>query len=57
MTDEDSVAERLEQLTELEESRLFAYFNKYVGKAQQKAWHDQHIRTKSLAKGDLVILY
>lgn len=42
---------------ELEESKFLADFNQSLDKARQKAWHDRHIKTKSSAKGDLVLLY
>jgi hypothetical protein len=40
MTDEESVAQRLAKLQELEETRFLADFHQSIEKASQKSWHD-----------------
>jgi hypothetical protein len=50
-------AQRLMELQELEETRFLADFHQSVEKARQKSWHDRHIKTKSFAQGDKVLLY
>jgi hypothetical protein len=57
MTDDDSLVERVEELMELEEARFLAYFHQTVEKSSKKSWHDRHIKHKSFAQGDLVLLY
>ena len=57
MTDIDTTNERLAQLLDLEENRFIAGFHQKVKKAQEKAWHDKHIKSKTLQIGDLVLLY
>lgn len=57
MADEDSLNERLVHLPSLEEHRFITRFNQQVQKVREKAWHDQHIKTKVFKEGDLVLLY
>ena len=57
MTDTDIVEERLAQLLALEEDRFIVGFHQKVQKAQEKAWHDTHIKNKTFQIGDLVLLY
>jgi hypothetical protein len=57
MSEEESVAQRLMELQELEETRFLADFHQSVEKARQKSWHDRHIKTKVFAQGDKVLLY
>lgn len=52
-----SVAERVAELLELDETIFLADFHQMVEKARQKAWHDRHIKKKSFATGDRVLLY
>jgi hypothetical protein len=57
MTDDESIAARIEELMELEEARFLADFHQTMEKDRQKAWHDRHIKHKSFAQGDQVLLY
>ena len=57
MTDTDTVHERLAQLLALEEDTFIVGFHQKVQKAREKAWHDRHIKSKTLQIGDLVLLY
>jgi hypothetical protein len=57
MTDEESVAQRLAELQELEETKFLEDFHQSVEKVRQKDWHDHHIKTKVFAQGDKVLLY
>ena len=57
MVDTDMVHERLAQLLALEEDRFITGFHQKVQKAREKAWHDRHIKSKTLQIGDLVLLY
>ena len=57
MTDIDMVHERLAQLLALEEDRFIAGFHQKVQKAQEKSWHDRHVKNKIFQIGDLVLLY
>ena len=57
MTDTNIVEERLAQLLALEEDRFIAGFHQKVQKAQEKVWHDRHIKSKTFHIGDLVLLY
>jgi hypothetical protein len=57
MTDDESVAQRIADLQELEEARFLAYFHQSVEKARQKSWHDRHIKSKIFTQGDKVLLY
>jgi hypothetical protein len=42
MIDDESVAERVVELMELEEAKFLADFHETMEKARQKAWHDMH---------------
>jgi transposase InsO family protein len=57
MSEEESVAQRLMELQELEETRFLADFHQSVEKERKKSWHDRHIKTKVFAQGDKVLLY
>jgi hypothetical protein len=57
MTEEESIAQRLTELQELEEARFLADFHQSVENARQKSWHDRHIKTKVFTQGDKVLLY
>jgi hypothetical protein len=57
MKDDESVAQRIADLQELEEAIFLAYFHQTVEKARQKAWHDRHIKSKIFMQGDKVLLY
>jgi hypothetical protein len=50
MSEDESVAERLMELHELEETRVLTYFHESVEKARHKYWHDRHIRQNHLCK-------
>jgi hypothetical protein len=45
MSEEESVAQRLMELQELEETRFLADFHQSVEKERKKSWHDRHIKT------------
>jgi hypothetical protein len=57
MTDDESVAQRIADLQELEEARFLADFHQTVEKARHKSWHDRHIKSKIFMQGDKVLLY
>ena len=57
MADTDTMHERLAQLLALEEDRFIIGFHQKVQKAQEKAWNDRHIKSRSFQIGDLVLLY
>ena len=57
MTDTDTVEARLAQLLALEEDRFITGFHQKVQKAQEKAWHDRHIKNKTFQIRDMVLLY
>jgi hypothetical protein len=57
MSDDTSVAEWLHELWDLDEHRFLADFHQTVEKQRQKAWHDRHIKKKSFAVGEKVLLY
>jgi hypothetical protein len=57
MSEEESVAQRLMVLQELEETRFFADLHQSIDKEWKKAWHDRHIKTKIFVQGDKVLLY
>jgi hypothetical protein len=57
MTDDESIAERVAELMEVEEAIFLADFHQTVEKARQKSWHDRHIKTKTFSQGDQVFLY
>ena len=46
LNDTDIVEERLAQLLALEEDRFITGFHQKVQKAQEKSWHDRHIRVR-----------
>ena len=51
MDDTYTMNERLVQLLALEEDRFIARFHQKVQKAREKAWHDRHIKSKTLRPG------
>jgi hypothetical protein len=57
MTDDESVAQRIADLQELEEAIFLADFHQTVEKARHKSWHDRHIKDKIFVQGDKVLLY
>ena len=57
LADEETVEERLLHLLELEEDRFVAGFHQQVQKNREKAWHDRHIKSKTIKEGDLVLMY
>ena len=57
MADTDTMNERLAQLLALEEDKFITRFHQTVQKAREKAWHDRHIKSKTLQIEILVILY
>jgi hypothetical protein len=57
MIDKESVAQRLAELQELDETIFLADFHQSVEKARKKSWHDRHIKTKVFTRGDKVLLY
>ena len=57
MEEEESIAQRLMELQELEETTFLEDFHQLVEKARQKSWHDRHIKTKVFMQGDKVLLY
>jgi hypothetical protein len=57
MSKDESVAQRLMELQELEETGFLANFHQSVEKARQKAWHDKHIKNKVFVQRDKVLLY
>jgi hypothetical protein len=46
MTDDESFAQRIANLHELEEAKFLANFHQSVEKARQKDWHDRNIKAK-----------
>jgi hypothetical protein len=44
-------------LVELEEDRFIVGFHQQVQKEREKAYHDKHIKKKTLKKGNLVLVY
>ena len=57
MTNCGALEERLAQLDDLEEERFLAGFHQHVQKKHEKAWHDWHIKLRTLKVNDLVLLY
>jgi hypothetical protein len=49
MTNDESVAEQVTELLELDEAHFLEYFHQTMEKSRHKAWHDRHINTKSFA--------
>ena len=57
LENEETVEERFLHLIELEEDKFVIGFHQQVQKNREKAWHDRHIKSKSIKVGDLVLLY
>ena len=57
LADEEIVEERLLHLLELEEDRFVAGFHQQVQKNREKAWHNRHVKSKTIKEGDLVLIY
>jgi hypothetical protein len=57
MLEEESVAQRLMELQEVEETKFLADFHQSVEKERKKSWHEKHIKTKVFAQRDKVLLY
>jgi hypothetical protein len=57
MKDDESIAQRIANLQELEEVRFLVYFHQIIEKSRQKSWHDGHIKFKIYLQGDNVLLY
>ena len=51
------LSERIDELEKLDETRLKAVANMYALKRRQKQFHDDHIITKQIFLGDLVLVY
>lgn len=47
LMEENEMHESLEDVMELEEGRFITRFHQIIQKAQQKAWHDRHIKRRS----------
>ena len=54
---EESLTERLEDLEQLEETRLHAAYGLKVKKLRRKTWFDHNLRNKDLKEGDLCLMY
>lgn len=48
MADRAALEERIAQLEELEEEWFLAGFHQQVQKQREKAWHDHHIKMRTL---------
>jgi hypothetical protein len=57
ITDDESVAQRIADLQELEEARFLAYFHQTIEKARQKSYNDRNINNKIFMEGDKLLLY
>jgi len=57
MEDKDTMEEHLAEILELEEDFFLVGFHQQVEKAQEKAWHDRHIKQCTFKHGDLVLIY
>jgi hypothetical protein len=66
MKNDESVAERVAELMELEEDKLLVYFHQTMENGRQKAWNDRHkpwkrldkrLKNKKFLQGDQVMLY
>jgi hypothetical protein len=57
MSEDESIAQRVMELKELDEAKFLAYFHQLVDKSRQKTWYDRHIKAKTLSQGDKVLLY
>ena len=51
------LSKRVDELEQLDETRLLAVVDMYAEKRRQKHWHDQNIKTNHFKQGDLVLLY
>ena len=51
------LSDRLDDIEKLPETRLVAVGHMYAQKRRMKAYHDEHIITKHIQKGDLVLVY
>ena len=51
------LSNRIEELEQLDETRLKAVEGMYAKKRRQKRWHDRNLRTKEFHKGTLVLVY
>jgi len=49
MSGEESIAQRVMELQEIEETIFLADLHQLVEKARQKSWHDRHIKNKVFA--------
>jgi hypothetical protein len=56
MTERGTVQERLNNLMTMEEDHILVGVTKKFRK-QETAWHDRHIKKKTLKEGDLVLMY
>ena len=53
----NELSQRVEELENLDEARLFALIGIYVEKKCRKHWYDQHVKSNCFQAGDLVLLY
>ena len=51
------LSKRVEQLEQLDETRLLAVVGMYAEKRRRKYWHDQYVKTNRFRQGDLILLY
>jgi hypothetical protein len=47
MTDDESVAQSISYLQELEEAMFLTYFHQIIEKDRQKSCHDRHVKSKT----------
>jgi hypothetical protein len=57
MTDDESVAQSITDLQELEEAIFLVDFHQTIEIARQKTWDDRHIKDKIFSQGDKILLY
>jgi hypothetical protein len=57
MIDDESIAQRIADLQELEEAIFIADFHQSVEKDRKQYWHDRHIKSKIFNEGDKLLLY
>jgi hypothetical protein len=57
MSEEESIAQRLMELHEIEQTMFVVDFHQSVEKARKKFWHYRNIKTKVFVQGDKVLLY
>ena len=57
LADEETIEERLLHLVELKEDKFVAGFHQQVQKNREKAWHNRHVKSKTIKEGDLVLIY